>query len=196
MPTSDPRPNGRAARVQQAVHDAVRSLQSRTDRQDISVPRVAALAGVAPSTVYRRWGDLNQLLADVAVARLRPEGPPDTGSVHGDLTAWAEQYIEESATPTGRAFLRDMVSGGPECTSAWRGGEYARERIEMMLQRGRRRGETVPDIEDIVDLLLAPIIYRILFEPAVPPAGMARRLADRLFARNAAGWSGQAARGT
>jgi AcrR family transcriptional regulator len=141
------------------------------------------MAGVAPSTIYRRWGDLNQLLADVAVARLRPDGPPDTGSVRGDLTVWAERYIEEAASPTGREFLRDMVSGGPDCTSALRGGAYARERVEVMLGRGRRRGEAVPDLEDVIDLLLAPIIYRILFEPGEVPAGLARRLADRLFAR-------------
>jgi AcrR family transcriptional regulator len=183
MPTADPRPHGRAARVQQAVHDAVRSLQAEQDRQCITVPKIAALAGVAPSTIYRRWGDLNQLFADVAVARLRPEGPPDTGSVRGDLAAWAEQYIEEAASPTGREFLRDMVAGAPDRASALRGGAYARERIDVMLERGRRRGEAVPDLEDVVDLLLAPIVYRILFEPGELPVEAARHLTDRLFAR-------------
>lgn len=161
-----------------------RAEKSQNIRVGITVPRIAARAGVAPSTVYRRWGDLNQLLADVAVARLRPEGPPETGSVQGDLTAWAEQYIEESVSPTGREFLRYMVSGGPECTSALRGGKYARERVETMLQRGRRRGETVPDSEEIIDLLLAPIVYRVLFEPDEVPVGLARRLTDRLFTRD------------
>jgi hypothetical protein len=101
--------------------------------------------------------------------------------VRGDLTAWAGQYIEEAASPTGREFLRDMVSGGPDCTSALRGGAYARERVEVMLQRGRRRGETVPGLEEVIDLLLAPIVYRILFEPGEVPVGLARQLVDRLF---------------
>lgn len=181
MPTPDPRPHGRAARVQQAVHDAVRTLQHDGDRQDITVPKIAALAGVAPSTIYRRWGDLNQLFADVAVARLRPQGPPDTGSIRGDLTAWGEQYIEEAASPTGREFLRDMVSGGPDRQSALRGGAYARERVEVMLERGRRRGEPVPELEDVLDLVLAPIVYRILFEPGELPPDLAGRLTARLF---------------
>lgn len=163
------------------VHDAVRSLQAEGDRGALTVPRIAALAGVAPSTIYRRWGDLNQLLADVAVARMRPQGPPDTGTVRGDLTAWAEEYIEEAASPTGRVFLRDMVSGGADCSSALRGGAYARERIGVMLDRARHRGEAVPDLEYVVDLVLAPIVYRLLFEPGELSTEAARRLTDRLF---------------
>lgn len=187
MALPDPRPNGRAARIQQAVHDAVRSLQASPERQGITVPRIAALAGVAPSTIYRRWGDLSRLLADVAVARLRPQGPPDTGTVRGDLTAWAEEYIEEAASPTGRTFMYDMVSGGADRTSAVRGGAYAQERVEAMLERGRRRGEPVPPRQDVLDHVLAPIVYRILFDPGEVPVSLASRLVDRLFAQPAVG---------
>ncbi len=181
MTTQGSRPHGRAARVQQAVHDAVRTLQAEHGRQGLTVPRIAALAGVAPSTIYRRWGDLNQLLADVAVARMRPQGPPDTGTIRGDITARAEEYLEETASPTGRQFLLDMVSGGANRSGALRGGEYARERIGVMLERARRRGEAVPDVEDVVDVVLAPILYRLLFEHGEPPSGFARRVTDRLF---------------
>ena len=179
---SDPRPHGRAARVQQAVHAAVRTLLAQQERQSITVQRIAELAGVAPSTIYRRWGDLNELFADVAVARLRPQGPPDTGTVYGDLVAWAEEYVEETGSPTGRQFLRDMVAGRPDRTSALRGGEYARARVETILERGRQRGETSPDLENVIDVLLAPIVYRLLFEPGDLPANFAKRLTDHLFA--------------
>ncbi|MGT2460602.1 TetR/AcrR family transcriptional regulator [Sinomonas atrocyanea] len=182
MSGADPRPGGRAARVQQAVHEAVRALQADRGSDAITVPRIAALAGVAPSTIYRRWGDLNGLFADVAVARLRPQGPPDTGTVRGDLTAWAEEYIEEAASPTGRTFMRDMVSGGTDRASAIRGGAYARERVETMLRRARHRGEAAPDLEDVLDVVLAPIVYRVLFEPGDLPADLATRLMNRLFA--------------
>ena len=85
---SGPRPGGRSARVQAAVHQAVRELQREQGRDGLTVPAVAARAGVTPSTIYRRWGDLSQLLADVAVEQLQPEqAPPDTGSFYGDLLA-------------------------------------------------------------------------------------------------------------
>ncbi|MBT2566293.1 TetR/AcrR family transcriptional regulator C-terminal ligand-binding domain-containing protein [Arthrobacter sp. ISL-85] len=181
MSMPDPRPHGRAARVQHAVHTAVRTLLAREERTSITVPRIAELAGVAPSTIYRRWGDLNQLFADVAVARLRPQGPPDTGSVRGDLMAWAEEYLEEAGSPTGREFLRDMISGRPDHNSALQGGEYARARVETILERGRRRGQTTPDLEEVIDMLLAPIVYRILFEAGDLPPNFIKHLTGRLF---------------
>ena len=67
------RPGGRSARVQQSVHQAVRDLEAELGREALTVPAIAARAGVTPSTVYRRWGDLRELLSDVAVERLRPE---------------------------------------------------------------------------------------------------------------------------
>src|ERR1700754_3414092 len=88
-----PRPGGRSARVQAAVHQATTELLAEHGRAALTVPLIAARAGVTPSTIYRRWGELADLLADVAVEHLRPDGDPaDTGSVAGDLAAWVEQY--------------------------------------------------------------------------------------------------------
>ncbi|QXG79911.1 TetR/AcrR family transcriptional regulator [Rhodospirillum rubrum] len=70
------RPGGRSARIQDSVHRAVRALLGEADRGDVTIPLIAQRAGVTPSTIYRRWGDLAALLADVAAARLRPDGPP------------------------------------------------------------------------------------------------------------------------
>src|SRR4249920_3265895 len=103
-----PRPGGRSARVQAAVHQATRELTDLQGRAALTVPLIAARAGVTPSTIYRRWGDLADLLADVAVAHLRPEGvPADTGSLQGDLQAWAEQYLDEMSSEIGLAMMRD-----------------------------------------------------------------------------------------
>ena len=107
---SGPRPGGRSARVQAAVHQAVRELQREQGRDGLTVPAAAARAGVTPSTIYRRWGDLSQLLADVAVEQLQPEqAPPDTGSFYGDLLAWLEQYFDEMSS----------VPGAPCCATCW-----------------------------------------------------------------------------
>ncbi|MEG2632003.1 MAG: ATP-binding protein, partial [Comamonas sp.] len=59
-------PGGRSARVQESVHSAVRELLEAHERSSVTVPMIAARAGVTPSTIYRRWGDLSALLADVA----------------------------------------------------------------------------------------------------------------------------------
>lgn len=105
------RPGGRSARVQESVHSAVRELLETHERSSVTVPMIAARAGVTPSTIYRRWGDLSVLLADVALARMRPDSAPaNTGSLRGDLRAWAEQYLDEMSSEPGRNMMRDVQS--------------------------------------------------------------------------------------
>ncbi|VVO53972.1 hypothetical protein PS874_00309 [Pseudomonas fluorescens] len=105
------RPGGRSARVQESIHSAVRDLLQEQERSTLTVPQIAARAGVTPSTIYRRWGDLSALLADVALARMRPDSEPaNTGTLRGDVLAWAEQYLDEMSSQPGRNMLRDVQS--------------------------------------------------------------------------------------
>ncbi|MFI2507086.1 TetR/AcrR family transcriptional regulator [Streptomyces sp. NPDC018972] len=171
------RPGGRSARVQESVHAAVRELVGEVGRDALTVPMVATRAGVTPSTIYRRWGDLQELLSDVAVERLRPEtGPADLGSLRADLDAWAEQFVDEMASPPGRAYIRDVLLGDPDGTNAGRCSAYAAEQIDVMLARAVQRGEPVPETELLIDRVVAPIMYRILFRPGRLDAAYAREL--------------------
>lgn len=165
---ANPRPGGRSARVQAAVHAAVRELQASGDRATLTVPAIAARAGVTPSTIYRRWGDLSQLLADVAVEQLRPEAPPDdTGSFDGDLRAWLEQYTDEMSSAPGRAMLRDVL-GTPDFADAGRCMMFCSVQIDAIRDRALARGDRTVSTSVIIDRVLAPTMYRILFAPAPP----------------------------
>ncbi|MEU9057007.1 TetR/AcrR family transcriptional regulator [Streptomyces sp. NPDC048384] len=171
------RPGGRSARVQESVHTAVRELASEVGRDALTVPLVAQRAGVTPSTIYRRWGDLQELLSDVAVERLRPEtAPEEHGDLLSDLTAWAEQFLDEMASPTGRAYIRDALLGDPDGSNAGQCSEYAAEQIAVVLGRAVERGEAVPDVEAVIDRVVAPLMYRILFRPDGLDASYARHL--------------------
>lgn len=165
-----PRPGGRSARVQEAVHRATRELTAEHGREALTVPMVAARAGVTPSTIYRRWGDLAQLLADVSVERMRPEGEPaDTGSLRGDLLAWAEQYNEEMSSQPGRGMLRDVLSAqSPEEPPSCRCASFVAMQIGALLARAQARGVAAPPVERVMDRLVAPLLFRLLFtaEPA------------------------------
>jgi AcrR family transcriptional regulator len=157
------RVGGRSARIQSAVHDAVKRLGAKTGRDELTVPQIAAEAGVTPSTIYRRWGDLSALLADVAVERLRPiADPEDTGAVAPDLRAFIEQFMEEMSSPVGRALIRDVFSPSGE-TYPCRCAGFTREHLATIVSRAKARGETPFDIDEVIDHVVAPIVYRILY---------------------------------
>ncbi|MFB4392378.1 MULTISPECIES: TetR/AcrR family transcriptional regulator C-terminal ligand-binding domain-containing protein [unclassified Pseudomonas] len=170
------RPGGRSARVQASVHKAVTELLEERERGELTVPLIAARAGVTPSTIYRRWGDLNELLGDVALQRIRPDGEPtDTGSLKGDLLAWGIQYMEETASVPGRAVVLDLLAAGG-CSG--RCLEIARAQFGILLERALARGEPVPDEDRIVDRLVAPLVYRILFSNQALHEGYVEVLVD------------------
>jgi len=141
------RPVGRSARVQESIHNAV--------------PQIAARAGVTPSTIYRRWGDLSALLADVALARMQPETESaNTGSLCGDVRAWAEQYLDEMSSAPGRNMLRDVQSSlKPSYCATIIGGQ-----LQAILNR--YPDQPRPSVERLINMVAAPIVFRILFAEA------------------------------
>jgi AcrR family transcriptional regulator len=160
------RPGGRSARVQESVHGAVRELLEAHDRSNVTVPMIAARAGVTPSTIYRRWGDLSVLLADVALARMRPDSAPlDTGSLRGDLRAWGEQYLDEMNSEPGRNMMRDVQSSQTpgSCVIILSG------QLQAILDRYADSHERLPSLDRLLNLIAAPTVFRILFSSAPLP---------------------------
>ena len=154
------RPGGRSARVQESIHSAVRELLEEQERSTLTVPQIAIRAGVTPSTIYRRWGDLSALLADVALERMRPDSEPAaTGSLRGDLRAWAEQYLDEMSSEPGRNMMRDVqCSSTPGyCVSILSG------QLQIILDRHRHSETALPSIDRLLNMLVAPTVFRILF---------------------------------
>ncbi|MFD8413880.1 TetR/AcrR family transcriptional regulator [Streptomyces sp. NPDC059650] len=180
------RPGGRSARVQASVHTAVRELTAELGRDALTVPLIAQRAGVTPSTIYRRWGDLQELLSDVAVERLRPDtAPTEHGTLAADLTAWAEQFLDEMSSPTGRSYVRDALLGDPDGTNAGQCSAYAAEHIGVILSRATERGEEAPEVEAVIDHVVAPLMYRILFRPDGLDTAYARRLVTAVLGASA-----------
>lgn len=175
------RVGGRSARIQQAVYDAVTALDGLATRNQITVPQIAAAAGVTPSTIYRRWGDLQNLLADAAIARLRPISDPDnTGSVETDLRAFIEQYAEEMSSSVGRAMIGEVLSSTNEGKPSVC-GTFTHDHLTTIAERAKARGETPFDIDEVTDHVVAPIVYRILTCLEPPSPDYCRRLIDRIY---------------
>ncbi|MFI6828874.1 TetR/AcrR family transcriptional regulator [Kribbella sp. NPDC050241] len=180
------RPGGRSARVSAAVHQAVTDLVGERGYGSFTVADIAARAGVADSSIYRRWGSLETLLTDVALTRLNARSPmPDTGSLAGDLRTYAAAVAREITGPEGLAVLRLTIA----LTGSGQQGLQARDDflgerrrlLESMLDRARERGENPPDALDVLDHIMAPLYIRVLFGASPLTPDYVDGLVDRLL---------------
>jgi AcrR family transcriptional regulator len=180
------RPGGRSARVYAAVHQAVTELVAERGYGNFAVGDVAARAGVADTSIYRRWGSLEKLLSDVALARLAARSPmPDTGSLAGDLHAYAANVAREITGPDGLAILHLTIALSSQGTEGLQTrDEFLAERarlVETMLDRARERGENPPDALGVLDHIMAPMYIRVLFGIGPLTAEYVDGLVDRLL---------------
>jgi AcrR family transcriptional regulator len=172
------RTGGRSARVQTSIYAAVRDLLREQERSALSVPLIAARAGVTPSTIYRRWGDLTSLLADAAVERLRPDEPVDCGNLRDDLRCWTEAYLDEMNSAPGRELMRDVVASSATLCSG-KCLNIVRDQLQTIIGRAHERGERSPSADELIDAVVAPMIYRILYAESAPSLERMHQLLDR-----------------
>ncbi|MCS0606278.1 TetR/AcrR family transcriptional regulator [Streptomyces sp. LP11] len=149
----------------------------------ITFPVIAERAGVNPTTLYRRWDNVNALLEEVAVAALTRDGEsaPDTGSLEQDLTEWADIIARDITRPERVRYLRAMVAARAETVSNCPVTETRRDQASEMVRRARERGETAPTASQILDHVIAPLYYHVVFALQVDPE-YARRLVRDVLA--------------
>jgi AcrR family transcriptional regulator len=158
------RPGGRSARVAAAVHEAVHALLVEHGPGGFTVSDVARRAGVNPTSIYRRWGSVEAVILDVQAARLSDDIPlPDTGTLRGDLLAYARTAVADIAQPGGLAFLQALI-GAQNLSDEKRYAAVGRRgaEIQAVLDRARDRGDPPRDVSAVVDCILAPIYLRFL----------------------------------
>lgn len=176
------RPGGRSARVRAAVLDAAAVVLAERGPDGLTVAEVAARAGVNPTSIYRRWGGPSGLVVDVQVQRIERDLPlPDTGSLRGDLLAYARQTAASIGDPHGLAFLRAIVANVDDGDRARRGTVLFRraEGIQAMLDRAAERGEPRLHWTAVVDGILAPLYLRRLLDVGGVDDAYLAGLADR-----------------
>ncbi|MEU2157662.1 TetR/AcrR family transcriptional regulator C-terminal ligand-binding domain-containing protein [Streptomyces sp. NPDC019396] len=181
-----PRTRRRPEEVRAAVHQAVIDLLSDPEGADLTIPAIAQRADVNHTSVYRRWGSREALLADVVITRLERDWPlVDTGTLRGDLTAWAEAGVASIRKPEGRLLVRAIALSMPGSAQAQAERAQHFERrihaIERIRERAVSRGETPPPLEQILDQLIAPLYLRAIFGIDPPATGYPELLVERLL---------------
>jgi AcrR family transcriptional regulator len=151
------------------------SLLTSNGYDALALTQVAAQAGAHRTDVYRRWRSKVRLVADVLDAYLPPVPDPDTGTLYGDLRAFAEDLAGASNEPWNDGlvgFLADL-RGDAEAERTFRALVARRSQpLVDAIARAVRRGEIaeVPDLPFVGNLLEGPLMHRRMFggEPMTP----------------------------
>lgn len=183
-PPGTRRPGGRTARTRAAVLQAVISELVENGYADTTVERIAARAGVAKTTIYRRWGGLNGLLADLMAQYAAREIPvPDTGHFDSDLRALAREIVASLQHPAIRAAFGSIVAAAIQDQAAREVlSRFVAARTATMaviVQRASQRGE-LPDGTDaaeVLQIVTAQIYYRLFIAGEQPGHAIADRTA-------------------
>jgi AcrR family transcriptional regulator len=154
--------------VEQAVLRATLDLLASEKGAEFTVNAVAVQAGVAKTTIYRRWPTKNALIA-AAIDRLYlgHVEVPDEGSLANDLATMLRTSYAVMVRGPGRVLepLIRRSASQPEVAEAVRALMHRRRRAYVqVLNRAVARGELPPHTphELIVDLLLGPFWFRML----------------------------------
>ncbi|MFD9950807.1 TetR/AcrR family transcriptional regulator [Nonomuraea sp. NPDC059023] len=161
------RVGGRGARVTQAVHLATVAALTERGLAALTIEDIAARAAVHKSTIYRRWGTREALLAD-ALASLTGGRitVPDTGQLRGDLVALARQVRDVIVHPASRTLMAALAAGRHHDAMAEVGHHYWRHRyaaVRPILERAVSRGElpATVDADTLITRIVGPIWFSV-----------------------------------
>lgn len=164
-------PSGaRSARIHQLLLQVTGQLLDEGGLPAATVDAIAARSGVSKVTIYNHWPSRTAIAASAFAELMGAAVPvPDTGSLAGDVT---EHLVRLGAfyasEPRGKAFAQLLAA----CVDDEAGAAYFREYfldgrhrvIAQLWQRALDRDEADPgvDLDEVIDILAGPLIFRRL----------------------------------
>ncbi len=167
----------RSAEADRAILDATRAALVELGWGKLTLGDVAARAGVAKTTLYRRWAGKSELVVD-AVADLFDEHLelPDRGSLHADIEGVVLQFAALLERPETKTALMAVVAESTRdgaLRDRIRSAIVDRQKSLVLLgrERAQRRGE-LPREDDattasrtadlIFDVIAGAVVHRTL----------------------------------
>ena len=158
----------RSAQADDAILDAALDQFCDFGYDGLSVERVAASAGVAKTTIYRRYPTkLDLVMAALERAKEGARAPVGSGSLREDLLDMARSYHAMLASASvGRAIPMMLASKARSDELADAHAEFVRARRAPgyeLIRQGIERGELAVDADPamIADMLFGAIFTRV-----------------------------------
>ncbi|WP_345040567.1 TetR/AcrR family transcriptional regulator [Streptomyces sannanensis] len=181
MPSRNPSQSARTGRPRSAaadaaILDATRAALVELGWSKLTLGDVASRAGVAKTTLYRRWPGKNELVVDAVAVLFDELEVPDRGSLAADIEGVVLEFAALLERPEARTALMAVVA---ESTR----DEALRERIrdsivdrqKRLVLLGRRRAQArgelppAPDeasaahVDDLIfDVIAGAVVHRAL----------------------------------
>jgi AcrR family transcriptional regulator len=168
--SEDRRGRPRSPALHRAILQATRDLLAESGYGAVSMDRVAARAGVAKQTVYRRWPSKAPLVA-AAVLDGAPAAPspPDTGDIAGDLRGWLRGVAAFMGDPGTAAQIRALAAAAAEdhddaaalyaqLAGPWRAALIGRLRVAVNAGQLRPGTDLQAAADTVSGALLVPLL--------------------------------------
>lgn len=187
-----PRPPGRprSTRSDRAILDAAHGLLDEGSLATLTMEQVAARAGVAKTTLYRRWRSKETLALAVLGEMAREQVPvPDLGDTRRELVHAVRDTAETMVGTIAGRTIRGLVPAlgeDPAFAEEFRSTLVALRRREMagVVERGLARGDLRGDapLDLVGELLIGPMFWRLLMTGEPLDGDFPERLVDGVLA--------------
>ncbi|WP_216214525.1 TetR-like C-terminal domain-containing protein [Amycolatopsis aidingensis] len=188
------RPGGRTARVRAAVLRAAADALVEVGFAHLDLADVARRAEVGKTTVYRRWGTVTSVVADLLADMAEQSSPrTETGCLLGDLKANA-RLVQRTLSDSRQGALFKAVIAAATCDRKTaqalhrfyeiRISEWA-PCVRQAIDRGEVPAGTDP--REVIRAVSAPLYYRLLTSADLPDEADADRAAEAAVAAARAG---------
>lgn len=179
----------RRARSERLVLDAAREVLAESGFSGLTIEGVAALSGVAKSTIYRRYRSKSDLALGVLLDMVGDVSTrPYRRDTRTELVVLVDRTAElMSTTALGRVMqgLVSAIAADPDLARTYRELVVSRRVADVteLVERGVARGELRADLDPglVIDLLLGPLYYRLFLSGDSLADGFAEHLVSTLM---------------
>lgn len=158
-----------------------------TGYRGLTIEGVAAKAGVAKTTIYRRWSSKLDLVLEALWGLAQRAPMPQGENVREEARTYLRGLIAAASDPVMVRVMGDLFAEAlrnPELDLARRSGVAARRTpFRAALERAVDCGELPEDLDYdlIMDLISGPVFYRALVTRAPLEPGLAERIVDAVL---------------
>jgi AcrR family transcriptional regulator len=165
-----PNQERRSERARQAILDAALELCQDQLYSGLTMEGIAKRAGVGKQTIYRWWPSKAAILLEAIQERGGATLEfPDTGDILADLRTQMTEVVHAFNSPPLAAYSKGLIAAAqsdPEIAASVV-EVIIKPRVDLCIDRlakAQQAGELRPDVDlaDLVELLYAPLYYRLL----------------------------------